>query len=167
MTRKLTSELREEYATLRSEVDVKTNELFSRFPVSCRKGCSSCCTGIAISAVERAIIEERVDESGFIGGEVSSDVNPSRCHFLIDDACAIYLDRPIICMVHGLPLAYRVIEYDERGEIRSRSERSITYCDLNFTDRTPGDFRTDEVFDIASIFDKLDSLDLRYRRNDS
>ncbi len=51
-----------------------------------------------------------------------------------DGACTVYEARPIICRTHGLPLAYRVYEYDQSGEQIRPDDPEYTdlWCDLNF-----------------------------------
>jgi Fe-S-cluster containining protein len=61
----------------------------------------------------------------------------SRCALLDGDgACTVYPGRPVICRTHGLPLAYRVYEYDAKGVPLDRGgpEYMDLWCDLNFTD---------------------------------
>ncbi len=61
----------------------------------------------------------------------------SRCAFLDrDGACTVYGARPIICRTHGLPLSYRIYEYDWKGrEVNpERPEYTDLWCDLNFTE---------------------------------
>lgn len=58
-----------------------------------------------------------------------------RCAFLgRAGECTVYEARPVICRTHGLPLAYRVYEYDLHGrEVRpDRPEYTDLWCDLNF-----------------------------------
>ena len=59
----------------------------------------------------------------------------ARCAFLgRAGECTLYGGRPLICRTHGLPLAYRVYEYDEHGrEVRPDDpEYTDLWCDLNF-----------------------------------
>lgn len=59
-----------------------------------------------------------------------------RCAFLgREGECTVYEARPVICRTHGLPLAYRVYEYDQHGREISPEHPQYTdlWCDLNFT----------------------------------
>ncbi len=58
-----------------------------------------------------------------------------RCAFLARSGeCTIYGARPLICRTHGLPLAYRVYEYDLHGRETNpdTAEYIDLWCDLNF-----------------------------------
>lgn len=70
-----------------------------------------------------------------------------RCAFLgRAGECTIYETRPLICRTHGLPLAYRVYEYDMHGREMSPDapEYLDLWCDLNF--RTLSDETAPEYF---------------------
>lgn len=65
-----------------------------------------------------------------------------RCAFLgRDGECTIYEERPLICRTHGLPLAYRVYEYDRHGREVRPDDPTYTdlWCDLNFRELAPAD----------------------------
>jgi len=60
-----------------------------------------------------------------------------RCAFLgCEGECTVYEARPLICRTHGLPLAYRVYEYDAQGrELHGDDPEYLDlWCDLNFRD---------------------------------
>lgn len=58
-----------------------------------------------------------------------------RCGFLgAGGECTVYPHRPVICRTHGLPLAYRLYEYDETGTPVSGTKHIDSWCDLNFTE---------------------------------
>jgi Fe-S-cluster containining protein len=57
-----------------------------------------------------------------------------RCCFLgREGECTVYPARPVICRTHGLPLAYRLYEYDADGKPASPTSYIDSWCDLNFT----------------------------------
>jgi len=71
-----------------------------------------------------------------------------RCAFLgRAGECTVYEARPIICRTHGLPLAYRVYEYDAQGRELRRDDPEYLdlWCDLNF--RTLNDADAPATFD--------------------
>lgn len=60
----------------------------------------------------------------------------TRCTMLDDEGdCLVYPTRPLICRTHGLPLAYRVYEYDENGLPVGEDDPEYMdlWCDMNFT----------------------------------
>lgn len=71
-----------------------------------------------------------------------------RCALLgREGECTIYADRPLICRTHGLPLAYRVYEYDRHGRELRPDNPAYTdlWCDLNF--RELADAEAPALFD--------------------
>ena len=139
------------YRRFIEEVDVRCNRLvlIHRSHLSCRKGCSACCTDISVLAVEAYAILRGVGASfapygrGSTGSEKTAGLEettdsirqPESCVFLDrEEACRIYPYRPFICRTHGLPLLYPILEYDEEGRERKADEPQwqLFYCDLNF-----------------------------------
>lgn len=92
----------------------------------CRPGCSACCRhDLSLFPVEAAVVRAAVlalaeETRNLISRQALS--GPCSCPFLIDDRCAIYRDRPLICRTQGLPL---LIEGDY-------GERTVDFCPLNF-----------------------------------
>lgn len=95
-----------------------------------------------------------------------SSASPTqRCAFLGScGECTIYQARPVICRTHGLPLSYRVYEYDERGrQLRPDEHEYIDlWCDLNFTGSDGAaaiDSLTDDTrINMAMINEELERL---------
>ncbi|TVQ26316.1 MAG: YkgJ family cysteine cluster protein [Spirochaetaceae bacterium] len=99
----------------------------------------------------------------------SSDSRPQRCGFLgTAGECTIYGGRPLICRTHGLPLAYRVYEYDEQGRELHPDDPDYVdlWCDLNFTGRDGeaaiGGLTDDTRINMAAINEELDRLNARF-----
>ncbi|MFO7780932.1 MAG: YkgJ family cysteine cluster protein [Spirochaetia bacterium] len=64
----------------------------------------------------------------------NSEADRRRCGFLgREGECTVYAARPVICRAHGLPLAYRLHEYDEHGRGVPGRTYMDSWCDLNFT----------------------------------
>jgi hypothetical protein len=79
---------------------------------TCKKGCDHCCyQAVAVSTweVERIAKYAKRKPTGFIGYRPERDETISHitekfantpCPFLVDDACAVYPVRPIVCRSH-------------------------------------------------------------------
>ena len=94
--------------------------------LSCGPGCASCCLAFSVLAIEADCVREAIGALDTasrerLGRNLSE--NPERCPLLIDDLCAIYAARPVICRTQGLPLAY----VDEE-----REAIEVSACGLNF-----------------------------------
>jgi Fe-S-cluster containining protein len=79
--------------------------------ITCREGCSSCCTAITIFPVEAAALVAAYEElpreqQQEIRRHVSEHAEGERCPLLKDHRCLLYAGRPIICRTHGLPIVY-------------------------------------------------------------
>lgn len=154
-----------DYLAYVAEVDRCVQHLRSIHAESmcCRRGCSSCCTDINVPPLEWYAIEKRVGAGHAAAGNDKLDT----CPFLEDNACGIYEMRPLICRIHGLPLAYPLEEYDERGTliVRDPPAKHVLWCDLNFAGRDkfdPGFAEEGEVFDMVKHYQRLDGLNRRF-----
>lgn len=123
----------------------------------CRRGCWFCCEDITLLPVELEAVRmsigrdratttrgDRPDPAELRASSVDRSADGTfpdvgtgtRCALLdADGACAVYEARPIICRTHGLPLAYRVYEYDADGNevLPNEPQHTDLWCDLNFT----------------------------------
>ncbi|MFW6313342.1 MAG: hypothetical protein ACOC2N_05605 [Spirochaetota bacterium] len=88
-----------------------------------------------------------------------------RCAFLgRAGECTVYEARPLICRTHGLPLAYRVYEYDLHGrEVNADvPEYTDLWCDLNFRtlsdDAAPDYFSENGRINMNDINEELERL---------
>jgi len=96
--------------------------------LSCGPGCASCCQAFSVLPIEAACVREAIGaldtaSQEQLGRNLAED--DDRCPLLIDDLCAIYAARPVICRTQGLPLAY----VDEE-----REAIEVSACGLNFPD---------------------------------
>jgi Fe-S-cluster containining protein len=175
----------EEYLAFRNEVSERAGELFSRYceHLKCRRGCSFCCDNIHVAPIERAAVafwldsdegrgvreaaRERRTRSGppGTGAEAGTAPKRNRCAFLGDQGeCTVYPVRPVICRTYGLPLAYRVYEYDMHGrELHPDApEYTELWCDLNFTELTQDEakdmFATDGHINQTNLDARLEAL---------
>lgn len=124
---------------LRRRVDEHFEAALSRSPgqMQCRAGCSRCChhrfgvfeveahrVRAALARLARADpgLRERVRQ------QADDPATHHHCALLVDDRCAVYDERPLICRTHGLPTRVR-----ESGE----GHGSLQGCPLNFTSSEP------------------------------
>lgn len=122
------------------QVDQLASRLSSRYArhLVCRSGCSGCCHHhLSVFAVEavalrkavetlppdiRAVIEEQAREVI----EFEAKDESVACPMLVEDRCAIYESRPLICRTQGLPLLIQIEDAPENGEAE------VDFCPLNF-----------------------------------
>lgn len=126
-----------QYQKLQAKIDHLIGKLNQRYQqhLRCGAGCSGCCHHhLSLFPVEaanvQAAIEKLPDEiKAQIKAQAVSVVENEKngadvsCPLLINDQCAIYESRPIICRTQGLPLLYEA----EDGE------HEVDFCPLNFT----------------------------------
>jgi Fe-S-cluster containining protein len=125
------------YRQLVAHVDELTARLSARYAahLACRAGCSGCCHHhLSVFPVEAATLREAIrslpPETQTRLKQQAADVRereacglPVACPMLIDDKCAVYESRPLICRTQGLPL---LIEAEDGA-------REVDFCPLNFT----------------------------------
>jgi hypothetical protein len=162
----------EAYRNLIGLVDALASRLSSRYAahLACRAGCSGCCRHhLSVFAVEAAALRQAIEA---LPGDLQQRIRaqaretdareaigePAACPLLVDERCAIYASRPLICRTQGLPL---LLEADD-GALE------VDFCPLNFT--APG--ATDELdgahlVPLDRINLQLALVNLRYcREND-
>lgn len=146
----------EAYRRLVVQVDDVAEPLFRRYRphLQCRRGCYFCCANLTILPVEHFNLATWLARQGrpvpaHPGVErkwpaqdrsregllpVATGERDSSCPLLGGEGeCTVYPARPLICRVHGVPLAYPVFEYDQNGKLVNDAERMDLWCDLNFT----------------------------------
>jgi len=133
------------YSALLYEVDRLAGRLSEHYRAHlvCRSGCAGCCRcDLSVFEVEAAAAETAllalppeswrpIVDQAREAQERRVRPEPVSCPCLLDDRCAIYAARPVICRTQGLPLLYEI----EDGA------REVDFCPLNFT--KPG--ATDEL----------------------
>lgn len=115
----------ETYKTLRTEIDSHSKNLSSEHSkhMQCKKGCDKCCIDYNIFPVEFHFILNDFRKKN-ISPASENTKKEDACIFLINHACSIYNQRPIICRTHGLPLLF----------MNDNCEWELSACELNFTD---------------------------------
>jgi Fe-S-cluster containining protein len=134
--------------TAYQEFLVRINELSAALQahyarhLACRTGCSSCChhhlsvftleadaIAQAVTALPNEMQQRVIEQAKQITGDESQP-----CPLLVDDRCAIYAARPVICRTQGLPLLLET----ENGELE------VDFCPLNFTAKNATDDLTED-----------------------
>ncbi len=125
------------YAQLVQHTDELTARLAQRYAahLACRAGCSGCCQyHLSVFPVEAAHIatalaelpdelRARIETQARAVNEREAQGASVACPLLVDDRCAIYAARPLICRTQGLPLLFEA----EDGA------PEVDFCPLNFT----------------------------------
>jgi uncharacterized protein len=129
----------------------------------CRAGCSGCCHHhLSVFKVEADAIAEAVaalpDEIRQRVTQQAKQITADErqvCPLLVDDRCAIYAARPVICRTQGLPLLLEA----ENGE------PEVDFCPLNFTAANATDDLTeDKLVPLNQINLQLAMLNLQHCR---
>ncbi|MBS1787876.1 MAG: YkgJ family cysteine cluster protein [Acidobacteria bacterium] len=125
------------YHQLIEHVDKLVANLSSRYAqhLVCRAGCSGCCHHhLSVFAVEAAAVRKsvetlpeslrhRLEQQARVVLEAEARNEAVACPMLVEDRCAIYESRPLICRTQGLPL---LIEAED-------GVAEVDFCPLNFT----------------------------------
>ena len=135
------------HGQLLARADAFLEALRVRHPgqMACREGCSACCRvhltlfPVEAERVARAVAALPEATRRLLAGRVSAPALPPTCPLLVEDRCAVYEDRPLICRTHGAPLRIR----DEDGP-------RTDVCPLNFADH-PGPLPEDSVLDLDRL----------------
>lgn len=143
------------YEALRENVRELSENLSKQYReyLKCGAGCSACCQhDLSVFPVEAAWVRMATDR---LPDEVQARIRAQAktlanqedgpCPFLVDDKCAIYESRPLICMTQGLPLMFEA----EDGE------SEVDFCPLNFDTREGIESLTEDALV------PLDSLNLK------
>lgn len=120
----------------------------------CRKGCDGCCqTERTVAAVEYRALSEAVDRlPAETRQRLRAQVDEEHCSLLLDGACAVYEERPVICRSHGLPL---VME----------GQRDV--CPLNFTEGDIDALPDDELLSVDALTAILVAVNQLYCQEES
>lgn len=157
------------YEQLVQTADALTTQLAQRYAehLACRAGCSGCCQHhLSVFPVEAARIEAalaelpvemraRIVEQAVEVNQREAQGEPVACPMLVNDRCAIYQARPLICRTQGLPLLFEA----EDGA------QEVDFCPLNFT--TPeaqNDLDEDYLVPLDELNTRLALANLQYCR---
>jgi Fe-S-cluster containining protein len=129
---------------LRRRVDDHFDAAVQRSPTAfaCAAGCSACChTRIGVFPIEAAPIERALARLAIenpalrarVRRQADDPAHADRCALLVDDRCAVYSERPLICRSHGLPITAPT----ETAPTEAPAPQRIDHCPLNFVDQPP------------------------------
>lgn len=121
---------------LRARVDAHFEAAQARTPAAfaCRAGCDSCChQRFGVFAAEAEPIRRALADlsrrtpvlRARIRSQADDPAHRHHCALLVDGACAVYAERPLICRSHGLPIAV------------ADPKPRVDHCPLNFTAEPP------------------------------
>lgn len=130
MTQDSFSMLLENYSAFIKKIDRHIAALEKRYPheIACKKGCDACCKNLTLFPVEAFCLSLAFSKlKKTARNRVVEKINAAdgTCPLLIDSACALYENRPVICRTHGYPI------YMEQD-----GHRQIDFCPDNFKNIT-------------------------------
>ncbi len=140
------------YYSLVAKVDELCSRIESDFAqqLTCHAGCSGCCQHISLAWVEAVALATALKRAPANTAEAirlqAQTARPDGpCPLLLNNHCALYADRPIICRTHGLPILTGCHEL-----------KTIDFCPKNFqgTATLPGS----AVVDLDRLNTLLDSV---------
>ncbi len=176
-----TKALLENYTALIERVDNHVLGIEQNFPdhITCKKGCDSCCRFLNLFPVEAfslaiAYTQLPVTEQTKIARNLeTSIIEPTKkpmnetiegpmvepkiklgepCPLLINNSCALYLNRPIICRTHGYPIF-----------MKKKDESYIDYCPKNF--KGFKNFPKDALISIEQLNTTLTAINQHFRES--
>ena len=130
----------EQYQCLKARVDAFGQTIGQRYPtqITCHAGCDGCCyqqfTVFPVEAhhLAQAVMALTPEARQRLLARLQQDDpwhiidTPAPCVLLEDGCCSLYEYRPLICRIHGFPIASSMIERSDGGQ--------RDCCPLNFTD---------------------------------
>ena len=106
---------------LRERVKAHNDRVLSAHPAqfACKKGCSGCCSSEReVNDLEYAALARGFSQLTDAEKErLEQSEHSENCPLLVEDACALYTERPLICRSHGNPIVM---------------ENRLDVCPLNF-----------------------------------
>ena len=119
------SEAYAQYQRLVAKVDAFGQAIRQQYStqITCHAGCDGCCYQhftvfpVEAEALAQAVAALSVQERQHLHAQVQQETNPwhvvetpSPCVLLAQGRCSVYQGRPLICRMHGFPLASAMIE---------------------------------------------------------
>ncbi len=147
----------EQYQRLVARVDTFGQAIRQRYPtqITCHAGCDGCCyQQFTVFPVEAHHLTQAVAalapaaRQHLLARLQQADPwrvvdAPSPCVLLEHGRCSLYDHRPLICRVHGFPIASTLIERPDGGQ--------RDCCPLNFTDVPLSDIVSQAVYNLDLV----------------
>ena len=155
----------EHYQRLVARVDAFGQAIAQRYPaqITCQAGCDGCCyqqfTVFPIEAhhLAQAVTALAPEARQHLLARLQS-ADPWRvidtaapCVLLEHGRCSLYTHRPLICRMHGFPIASTMIERPDGGQ--------RDCCPLNFTDVPLQDIAPQAVYNLDLVNQTLAAID--------
>ena len=154
----------EQYQRLKARVDAFGQSIEQRYPtqITCHAGCDGCCyqqftvfpveayhlaqavTALAPEARQRLLARLQQD------GPWRIIDTPMPCVLLEHGRCSLYEHRPLICRIHGFPVASTMIERPDGGQ--------RDCCPLNFTDVPLQDIAPHAIYNLDLVNQTLAAI---------
>jgi Fe-S-cluster containining protein len=155
----------EQYQRLVARVDAFGQAIGQRYPtqIACQAGCDGCCyqqfTVFPIEAhhLVQAVTALAPEARQHLLARLQS-IDPWRvidtappCVLLEHGRCSLYTHRPLICRMHGFPIASTMIERPDGGQ--------RDCCPLNFTGIPLQDIAPQAVYNLDLVNQTLAAID--------
>ncbi len=172
-----TKDLLENYIALIERVDGHILSIEQKYPnhIACKKGCDSCCRFLNLFPVEafalaNAFVQIPIEEQTKITKNIEKPIQKSiakpidepinepinkldeTCPLLINNSCALYKNRPVICRTHGYPIF-----------MEKKEESYIDFCPKNFKGFT--NFPKDTLISIEQLNTTLTAINQHFRKS--
>ena len=142
----------EEYRSLRSRIDEEIRKLEGLHgqDITCHAGCATCCVNLTVFPCRILCHPGRsqknpCDTNRFSFRRIRSlRISPW-------GLCRIYPFRPIICRTHGLPILFL-------NDSQEEPAWEVSFCELNFRNKTGIEFTDDTLLDIETINAELNRI---------
>ena len=155
----------EQYQRLVARVDTFGQAIGQRYPtqITCQAGCDGCCyQQFTVFAIEAHHLAQAVTELAPEARQhLLARLQPadpwriidaaSPCVLLEHGRCSLYTHRPLICRMHGFPIASTMIERPDGGQ--------RDCCPLNFTDVPLQDIAPQAVYNLDLVNQTLAAID--------
>ena len=154
----------EQYQRLKARVDAFGQTIGQRYPtqITCHAGCDGCCyqqfTVFPVEAhhLAQAVMALAPEARQRLLARLQQDDpwriidTPTPCVLLEHGCCSLYEHRPLICRIHGFPIASSMIEHPDGGQ--------RDCCPLNFTDVPLRDIVPQAIYNLDLVNQTLAAI---------